>query len=159
MSFCSKSAAMQRKPSACKKIEYVADGCARQYKNFKKFSKLCYHQSGINLMYLGNFCDKSEKVSLWWHRWNCEAFSSKIKFAKQPNSNSQKFVWFLSSWYPKQKMLFYTSNATEKACFALQGRYKMGTTVKGTRSSHCFEPLPQNGIHFKQPSEDPEFSG
>ena len=35
--------------STIAKVEYLVDGCARQYKNYKNILNLCYHKSDFKL--------------------------------------------------------------------------------------------------------------
>ena len=46
-----------------KKVEYISDGCASQYKNYKNFMNLCHHQTDFNLEAEWNFFAISNQKS------------------------------------------------------------------------------------------------
>jgi len=60
---------------------------------------------------------------------------------------------------PNIKSFFVPKSARESARFALESRYKMETTIRGTRWFHHFESISSKGIQLKRTSADARFSG
>ena len=143
--------------------QYVSDGCAGQYKNYKNFLNLTYHKQDFGYHATWNFFATSHGKS------PCDAIGGTIK--RKLYSESLKRTLQDHIITPLQAFQFCQKSITAVQFFfiskhdlspirtMLKERYACGNTVPGTRSFHVFIPLDIGIISYKRTAEDENITG
>ena len=143
-------------------VEYFSDGCGKQYKGFKNFLNLCYHKQDFDLYATWSFFATSHGKS------PCDGIGGtvkrKIARASLQRPVSEQIVTFesvhafCSSNF--DGIQFFTIRKAEMTSIRtlLEERYKLGSTVEGTRSFHHFQPLSTTKIQAKFLSVETEYA-
>lgn len=145
-------------------IHYFSDGCAGQYKNYKNFLNLTFHQQDFGISATWNFFATSHGKSA------CDGVGGTVK-RKLANESltrvkdnqittAQEAFKFCSESIQGINFFYLPTTELEETRENLQvTRYKMGHTIPGTRSFHIFLPIQPGVIAFKRTAEDEEISG
>ena len=143
-------------------IQYFSDGCAGQYKNLKNFLNLCFHKDDFGLSTTWSFFATSHGKS------PCDGIGGTVKrkiartSLQRPVNNqilSFKAVeTFCESSISGIKFFTIKKDDMTEIRERLEKRYKLGSTVPGTRNSHYFEPVSTGKIQGKFVCADTPFS-
>ena len=145
-----------------KSVLYFSDGCAGQYKNFKKISNLCHHNSDFHLIatwaFFATSHGKSPSDGIGGTVKRLVTRESLQRDRGNPINNVDRMYDFCITNF--QKIVFYNLKK-EKICETrqeLEERFSTAKTVPGTRSFHHFIPVSENTIATKRISEDEKHS-
>ena len=142
-------------------IQYFRDGCAGQYKNFKNFLNLCFHKDDFGLSTKWSFFATSHGKS------PCDGIGGTVKrkiartSLQRPVNNQILFQGcrnLLRIIYQWHQILHYKKDDMTEIRKRLEKRYKLGSTVPGTRNSRYFEPVSTGKIQGKFVCADTLFS-
>ena len=146
-----------------KTIEYFSDGCAGQYKNYKNFINLTYHEQDFGLAANWNFFTTSHGKS------SCDGIGGAIKRKLTHRSLTQPYqnqiltakdaYIFCKSAMPSILFHFLAKENLSEIRQTLNKRYAQGHTIPGTRSYHVFSPECIGSINFKTTAEDERYTG
>ena len=144
-------------------IQYFSDGCSAQYKNYKNFLNLTYHNQDFGLTAQWNFFATSHGKS------PCDGLGGSIKrkltleslarIKEDPIITAWHAFQFCLTSMPTIKFFFIEKEQLSSIRIQLQERYSSGCTIPGTRSYHSFIPRGLGIIEFKRTSEDDIASG
>ena len=146
------------------KIKYFSDGAASQYKNYKNFVNLCFHEQ--------DFC-----ISAEWHffatshgKSPCDGIGGTVK-RLVARASLQAIVDHhiltpneMYEWSHKniEGIKFYYVSAEDikenEILYNLEKRFHDAKTICGTRSHHSFIPISQYQLHMKRISQDTLFT-
>lgn len=133
-----------------KKISYVSDGAASQYKNKFNFVNLCHHK-------------KDYGIDAEWHfyatshgKGACDGIGGCVKRSayraslqdKTIVSTKKLFEW-ASNFFKKVEFDFCTMDEYKKHETKLSSRFSTAKTIKGTRQFHFFKPKSMNTLECK----------
>ena len=142
-----------------KKLLYFSDG-ASQYKNFKNFTNLCYHQEDHGLEAVWHFFGTSHGKS------PCDGIIGTVKrlvvrASLQAATDghtltaSKMYDWSRRN-IPGVKF-FYVSAADvveNERSFDMPAQFDKEVKVTGTKSNHCFIPISKTKLQMKRISAD-----
>ncbi|KAJ8029098.1 hypothetical protein HOLleu_28419 [Holothuria leucospilota] len=143
-----------------KKIIYVSDGCAAQYKNFKNLINLCSHQKDFGLSAEWHFFSTSHGKS------PCDGIGGTVKrlvaraslkatVTDQILTAKDTFDWSVTNIQGIHFTFVSTDDIAQNAVtFDLENRYASVKTVPGTRSHHAFIPITESTFHMHHISTD-----
>ena len=144
-------------------LEYFSDGCAGQYKNFKNFLNLTYHEHDFNIKATWSFFATSHGKS------PCDGIGGTVKRKLRMESltrtsNNQILTCksayeFCQSSIKGITFFFLSKDDVQNKRLQLETRYTKGNTVPGTRSYHHFASSGIGNIQFKRISNDSVFCG
>jgi hypothetical protein len=128
-----------------KKITYFSDGAASQYKIFKNFSNLCYHEHDFGVKAEWHFFATSHGKSA------CDGVGGTVKreAAKkslQATTNGHiltpmdQYTWATHS-LTGIDFLYCTMEEVQLHARQLKDRFEQARTVSGTRDNHCYVPI------------------
>lgn len=150
---------LQQKFPEVKHIQYFSDGSAAQYKNFKNFINLCYHEQDFGLSAEWNFFATSHGKS------PCDGIGGTAKrlaahaSLQRPLDNQiltpADLFAFCKENVQGINFLFVTKEEIETTRLLQEKRFEKGQTVAGTRENHQFRPVTQSSINVSRVSDDP----
>ena len=139
-------------------FHYFSDGCAGQYKNYKNFINLCYHQQDFGVDALWTFFATSHGKS------PCDGIGGFVKrhVAKRSLQRPMKnqildYKAVLEVCFEELTHIKFFDISEERRVVvreSLVARLKLGRTIPGTRSSHHFIPTSTSSISHYLTSED-----
>lgn len=147
-----------------KKIYFMSDGAASQYKNRKNFSSLCKFKSKYGIDAEWHFFATSHG------KGPCDAIGGTIKrmatrasLAKE-REHPIKTARELFNWANKRKeeeltklsFCYSTTEEYENMSLQLNNQYNNAKTIQGTQKFHSFLPLSENTIKAKLYSNCPD---
>ena len=154
---------IKRKFPNLQQVEYFSECCTGQRKNFKNFLNLCYHKCDFGFEAACSFFATSHGKS------TCDGIGGTGKCLTARSSlhmqNSEQFpsaermIDFCNSEINGIHFILIRKEEMEDVRKYLKLRYKLGSTVPGTRTYHCFIPISTHEIQFKRINADVEFSG
>ena len=146
------------------KVIYFSDGAVSQYKNYKAFISLCFHERDHSLKAEWHFFATSHGKSPF------DGVGGTVKplvanaSLKARHDECILTPMQLHEWATKNikgVYFFYISSENVNATcvkFDLDKRYSFGSTTDGTRSHHNFIPVSMNSIEMRRISFDDIFS-
>ena len=128
-----------------KKMIYFSDGAASQYKNYKNFSNLCYHEQDFGVKAEWHFFATSHGKS------PCDGVGGTVKREAAKRSLQATvtghiltpmdlFTWASSS-IEGIEFLYCTKEEVQLHSEELMDRFCKAHTVSATRDNHCYKPL------------------
>lgn len=137
-------------------VVYFSDGSSAQYKNYKNFINLCYHEEDYGMTAEWHFFATSHGKNA------CDGVGGTIKRLATRASlqrtvegqilNAQDLFEFASKNI-KGIQVFFTPSAEIGANEEfLKGRYANSLSIGGTRENHFFKPLDKNTLLVKRVS-------
>lgn len=135
-----------------KKIHYLSDGCAEQYKNKKSFKNLCHHKKDFGIDAEWHFFPTSHG------KGPCDGFGGQIKrMAYEATvmggtiTDAETFFIWAESIKPKLSEVWNFIKVTEEECqtteVELQDRFIDLIPLEGTQHYHSFKPKDENHIY------------
>ena len=144
-------------------VEYFSDGCAGQYKSYKNFSNLCFHEEDFNLKVNWTIFATSHGKSAYDRIGGTVKGLTASEILQRPFSNQildvPSVFKFCEENVKNITFVFISKQGMETARDDLNQRFVPDRTVPGTRSYHFFAPVSRHEIAYKQTSEDEEFTG
>ena len=144
-------------------IEYFSDGCASQYKNYKNFFNLTFHQQDFGINATWNFFATSHGKS------PCDGLGGTIKrklaneslcrTIENPIITAIQAFEYCKRAMPSIEFFFIEKEHLHPIRTKLQNRYAGASTLPGTRSYHVFIPNEVGIISYKRTAEDQVLSG
>lgn len=152
------------KHKTVKKIYFMSDGAASQYKNKKNFASLCQHKA-------------KHGIDVEWHffatshgKGPCDAIGGTIKrmaaraSLARESEHPIKTAKELYDWaniraveaLTKLSFCFVTSSEYTQAKLDLNNLYNSSQTVQGTQQFHAFIPVSNNKVEAKRYSTSEE---
>ena len=132
---------------------YFSDGAVSQYKNFKNFTNLCFHEEDFGITAEWHFFSTSHGKGA------CDGLGGTIKRLATIASLQRPYNEQIMT--PKQLFLYATENISginflyssnkeyTKEASDLEERFASGSTIKGTHKLHCFVPISKTQIEVK----------
>ena len=146
-----------------KKVEYFSDGCAGQYKNFKNFLNLSYHEVDFVLEAIWTFFATSHGKS------PCDGIGGTVKRKLYRESltrtvgnhilNSEAAFEFCQNSFDCITFFHISADDLVPVRRELKKRYARGDTITGTQSYHMFIPNGIGQVSYKRTSEDSNIAG
>jgi len=143
------------------KLYYYSDGCGGQYKNYKNFTNLLYHEKDFGISAEWVFFATSHGKS------PCDGIGGAVKRHTAKRSlqrplNNQIITYLqmlelCEEEMPSIKFFGISKEDMTAVRSFLQKRFAEGKTIPGTRSSHHFIPVSATEIGHKLTSEDTSF--
>ena len=131
--------------------------------NFKNFLTLCHHKCDFGLEATWSFFAISHCKSAF------DGIGRTVKHltaqsSLQTQNNEQilsveRMLESCNSEINGIHVILIRTEEMEDVRKNLKLRYKMGSTVPGTRTYHCFTPISTHEIQFKRINDDAQFSG
>ena len=153
---------LRKKLPALAKVEYFTDGSAAQYKNFKSFLNLLHHKNDFGIDACWSFHATSHG------KGPCDGIGGSVKRATANESlrrssleqitNVVTMYTFCRNTFNDIHFEIISSEDIEATKPTLEKRFRLGSTLKGTRSFHYFEPFSGHAIGAKRISSDSQFS-
>ena len=144
------------------KVYYVSDGCGGQYKNYKKFLNLCFHQEDFGVAAEWVFFATSHGKS------PCDGIGGSVKrhaakrsLQRPKNNQILDYKAVLEVCEAEMQSIVFFGIAKEEMIDVrekINKRVEDGRTVPGTRGSHHFVPQGGTKISHKLCSEDESFA-
>ncbi|KAL5508956.1 hypothetical protein EMCRGX_G004228, partial [Ephydatia muelleri] len=142
-----------------KRIVYMSDGCAGQYKNCYNFTNLCYHEEDFGVAAEWHFFATSHGKSAADGIGGTVKRTAAKASLQRPKEDQiltpAQLYQFVSSEIKGMHFSFATLNEHEEEARLLSERYKHSRTVPGTRSQHCVVPYTQSSVEVRQFSASP----
>ena len=144
-----------------KTITYFSDGCAQQYKNYKNFINLSYHETDFNISAKWAFFATSHGKS------PCDGIGGTVKrlvkrACLQKRAvilNIVDFMHYCQYRIEGIAFMHLSSNTLQSTRTFLKKRFESGNTVPGTPSYHLFVLLGNGQIAFKNVASDEKYAG
>ncbi len=143
-----------------RKIIYMSDGAASQYKNFKNLLNLCYHQEDFGCPAEWHFFATSHG------KGPCDGIGGTVKrlaaraSLQRPYNDqimtAKDLFHFAESNIPSVVIKFSMQAEYESNAEMLQQRFSTGKTIKGTQRLHSFIPTSQTSLDTKEFSHSDE---
>jgi len=144
-----------------KKVIYFSDGAASQYKNKKNFINMCFHKEDFGLEVEWHFfasChgkNASDGIGGATKRAVSKASLQRIQGKQIPSPH--EMYKFCKESIKGITYVFVKSEEVERVHNdLLKKRYNSCKKIKGTRSFHCFIPLPDNLLKCQFTSTSPD---
>ena len=142
-----------------KKIIYVSDGCAGQYKNCYNIINLCHHKEDFDVEaewhYFATAHGKSGADGIGGTVKRTAAKASLQRPVDDQILTAIRLYQFLCSEIKGIHFDFASSADHEEEERLLTERYKYCRTVPGTRSLHCIIPITNTSVEVRQFSLSP----
>ena len=142
-------------------VEYITDGCAGQYKNFKSFSNVVYHESDHGVPCIWTFFATSHGKSacdgIGGNIKRCTAKESLRRPAANAILNANDMAEYCKETFPTIIIELVTSGDIESAGAMIEQRVASSSTLNGTRGFHSFEHVGGGKIGAKIISSDKRF--
>ncbi|KAL5510770.1 hypothetical protein EMCRGX_G006371 [Ephydatia muelleri] len=142
-----------------KRIVYMSDGCAGQYKNCYNFTNLCYHEADFGVAAEWHFFATSHGKSAADGIGGTVKRTAAKASLQHPKEDQiltpAQLYHFVSSEIKGMHFSFATLNKHEEEARLLSERYKHSRTVPRTRSQHCVVPYTQSSVEVRQFSASP----
>lgn len=140
-------------PFSLKKIVYISDGAALQYKNRKNFINLCNHESDFGIQAEWHFSATSHG------KGSCDGIGGTVKrlaaraslqrpYEQQIMTPLQLFEW-ASEKLPKTVFNYCSTQEYEEVKEYLKERFQNSHTIPGTRRLHSFVPLSRDTLKVR----------
>jgi hypothetical protein len=136
-----------------KKMIYLSDGAAGQYKNHKNFTNLLLHLRDFGFAAEWHFTATSHG------KGQCDAMIAVVKRAARLESlkkghhildATELFHFCLQKLTtPKLQFFFISKTRVQEINDPLVDRYKLSKTIPGTRSFHSFVPVSSNTLELR----------
>ena len=143
------------------KVEYITDGCAEQYKNFKTFSNIVYHFNDLGVICVWSFYATSHGKSACDGLGGCVKRYTANESLRRPASNGITDVQTMKDYCQKTFTDIHfeitSKDDIDSATKTMTKRVEMSSTLDGTRSYHYFEHLGNGRIGAKIISDDEMF--
>ena len=144
-------------------VEHFSECCTGQHKNFKNFLNLCHHKCEIGLeatwYFFATSHDKSSYDGIGGTVKRLTAQSSLQTQNNEQVLSAERMFDFCNSGINGIHFILIWKEEMEHVRKCLKLRYKMGSTVPGTMTYHCFTPISTHEIQFKWINADAEVSG
>lgn len=149
---------LRRERGSTRKIIFLSDGAASQYKNKKKFLNICLFKKDFNLEAEWHFFATSHGKS------PCDALGSSFKRnarnrnmqnALEPIDSAKKLYDFSQTIKnSKVEYIYCNQNEYDQIEKSYRKRFNQGIrAVEGTQSLHAFKPIDENRISARTHSE------
>ena len=136
-----------------RKIFYVSDGAAAQYKNRKNFVNLCQHEEDFGVAAEWHFSATSHGKGA------CDGVGGTVKrlaarsslqhpYDQQIMTPRQLFEWAVDN-IPAVTFQYLTEDDYKSEQVLLEQRFEQSRTIPGTRKLHCFVPLSRHKVSTK----------
>lgn len=142
-------------------VEYFSGGCAAQYKNRKSFYNLCKHKADFEVDAVWSFFATSHGKS------PCDGIGGTVKRATAMESlrrplngqilNVEEMMSYCVKNLQKMKFINLLKDELDAMKAFLEHRFRLATTVKGTRAFHHFRPLSSTKLGAKRVSQDKQY--
>ena len=139
-------------------VEYITDGCAEQYKNFKSFCNIVYHVDDHGVPCIWSFYATSHGKSA------CDGLGGSIKrrtadeSLRRPASNGitnvHQMLEYCQSAFTDVHFEVTTKQDIDRSSATIERRIAMSSTLCGTRGFHFFKHLGNGKIGAKILSGD-----
>lgn len=137
-----------------KKIIYISDGCAAQYKNRKNFLNLCYHFQDFDVEAEWHFFATSHGKSAGdGAGGTLKRLATKASLQRPYNNQiltPQDLYQFAVSNIKGMHFAFATQMEHEQEEKSLAPRFELSRTIPGTHDIHCVKPLSLQLVEVKQ---------
>lgn len=145
---------LRTKYEGIKKIYYVTDGAASQYKNCKNFYNLCLHEADYGIKCEWHFFATSHG------KGPCDGIGGTVKRMARDASLKQSIIttpemlynWLVKSSIKNINFSYVSSDEYISSKTILNERYKtnLPKTIRGTQSFHCFVPSENFKLNVKK---------
>ena len=139
-------------------VEYFTDGCAEQYKNYKSFSNIVYHEEDHGVpcewTFFATSHGKSPCDGLGGSVKRCTANESLRRSPSNGITDVQKMLEYCQSAFEDVHFEVTCKEDIDTSSATLENRIALSSTLDGTRSFHYFKHEGNGKIGAKIISED-----
>ena len=141
--------------------EYFTDGCAEQYKNYKSFSNIAYHEKDFGIEGIWSFFATSHGKS------SCDGVGGTIKrctanesLRRSPSNGIitvEEMVRYCIATFPTIRIESISCEEIQASTSKTDKRISLSSTLNGTHGFHYYEHVGNGKIGVKIMSSDDKF--
>ena len=149
---------LKQKFPGVRKVVYFSDGAAAQYKNFKNFTNLCFHERDFQLSAEWHFFATSHGKNI------CDGIGGTTKrlaaraSLQAPSDGQiltpQQLFAFCQEHIKNITYFFVPESDITSLKTMLEERFKSSKTIPGTRYNHCYVPVSNYQLFISRMSGD-----